>query len=93
MNKSRCALIAVAWVLWIRTQGPNVDDWTGVSGFNTEQQCLANLKEKMDTWKQFKDATFAKNVVTFSGNNTTMTYQCLPDSEDPRRKAAGKGSR
>jgi hypothetical protein len=62
-----------------------------MSGFTTEQQCLANLKEKMDTWKQFKDAKFAKNVVTFS-NNTAMTYQCLIDSEDPR-KASPKAAR
>jgi hypothetical protein len=64
-----------------------------LSGFISEQQCLGNLKEKMDTWKQFKDATFAKNTVTFSGNNTTMTYLCLPDTEDPRRKPAVKGGR
>ncbi|MGE5820155.1 MAG: hypothetical protein ACM37Z_19175 [Deltaproteobacteria bacterium] len=78
-------ILLIGWVLWIRTQGPAVDDWSGLSGFTTEEQCLANLKEKMDTWKQFKDAKFAKNAVTFTGNNTTMTYQCLIDSEDPRK--------
>jgi hypothetical protein len=70
-----------------------VDDWSGLSGFATEQHCLANLKEKMDTWKQFKDAIFTKNIVTFTGNNTSMTYQCLPDSEDPRRKGQAKPGR
>jgi hypothetical protein len=93
MKRSRYAMVALAWVLWIRTQGPAVDDWTGVSGFSTEQQCQANLKEKMETWKQFKDATFNKNTVTFTGNNTTMTYQCLPDTEDPRLKPPAKGGR
>ena len=93
MKRACYSLVVVAWVLWIRTQGPNGDDWTGLSGFGTEQQCEANLKEKMDTWKQFKDATFNKNAVTFSGNNTTMTYQCLPDSEDPRRKPPTKRAR
>ena len=93
MKRSPYALVVLAWVLWIRTQGPTVDDWVATSGFASEQHCLANLKEKMDTWKQFKDATFAKNVVTFSGNNTTLTYLCLPDTEDPRRKPAQKGGR
>lgn len=94
MKRLHYLVILLAWVLWIRTQGPAVNDWTGVSGFATEQQCLANLKEKLDTWKQFKDAKFAKNIVTFTGNNTTMTYQCLHDSEDPRTaKGQTKGAR
>ena len=93
MKRLRYLVILLAWVLWIRTQGPAVDDWSGVSGFATEQQCLANQKEKMDTWKQFKDAKFAKNMVTFTGNNTTMTYECLPDGEDPRTKVKHKGAR
>jgi hypothetical protein len=36
-------------------------------------------------WRQFKDAKFAPNSVTFTGNNSTMTYVCLPDAEDPRK--------
>ena len=92
MKRLHYLVILLGWVLWIRTQGPAVDDWTGSGGFTTEQQCLANLKEKLDTWKQFKDAKFAKNAVTFTGNNTTMSYQCLTDSEDPR-KAPPKGAR
>ena len=44
------------------------------------------MKEKLDVWRTFKDAKFTKNSVTFTGNKSTMTYLCLPDSEDPRRK-------
>lgn len=43
------------------------------------------MKEKLDTWRQFKDAKFASNSVTFTGNNSTMSYLCLPDAEDPRK--------
>ncbi len=93
MKTSYHLLILLGWVLWIRTQGPAVDDWTGVAGFANEPQCMANQKEKMDTWKQFKDAKFGKNVVTFTGNNTAMTYYCLPDGEDPRAKAKTKATR
>lgn len=93
MKRAYYLIVLLGWVLWIRTQGPGVDDWTGVAGFTNEKQCLANQKEKMDTWKQFKDAKFAKNVVTFTDNNTAMTYQCLPDSEDPRTKPQTKRAR
>ncbi len=93
MKKLYYGVILLGWVLWIRTQGPAVDDWTGVSGFTTEQQCAANQKEKMNTWKQFKDARFDRNVVTFTGNNTTMTYECLPDNEDPRHRPQTKRAR
>lgn len=93
MKRSHYLVILLGWVLWTRTQGPAVDDWTGTGGFTTEQQCLANLKEKLETWKQFKDAKFAKNTVTFTGNNTTMTYQCLTDADDPRTKGQTKGAR
>ena len=85
MKRLHYLVILLAWVLWIRTQGPGVNDWTGAGGFATEQRCLDNVKEKLDTWKQFKDAKFAKNMVIFTGNNTTMTYRCLPDDEDPRK--------
>jgi hypothetical protein len=37
-------------------------------------------------WRQFKDAVIGDNTVTFTDNNTTMTYICLSDDEDPRRK-------
>ena len=85
MKRLNYVIIVLTLVVGIRTAGPAVNDWTGAGGFATQQQCLANLKEKLDTWKHFQDAKFAKNMVTFTGNNTTMTYYCLTDSEDPRR--------
>ncbi len=93
MKRLYYVMILLGWVLWTRTQGPGVDDWTGAAGFTTEQQCLANQKEKLDTWKQFKDAKFNKNVVIFTGNNTVMTYLCLPDGQDPHTKGQTKGGR
>jgi hypothetical protein len=67
MKGSRCALAVLAWVLWIRTQGPTVDGCSAVSGFATEQR-LGNMKR------------FAKNTATFTGDNTTVTNLCLPDT-------------
>ena len=86
MKMSCSFALALAWVLWIRTQGPALDDWTGTSGFATETQCQANIKEKMETWRQFKDARFGNNFVAFTSTNTSMTCSCLPDTEDPRPK-------
>ena len=86
MKKSFSLAFLLAWVLWTRTQGPTVDGWTGAAGFQNQEKCLANMKEKLDIWRQFRDAKFAGNSVTFTENKTTMTYYCLPDSEDPRRK-------
>jgi hypothetical protein len=86
MKKSCYLALLLTWVLWTRTQGPTADSWTGVSGFQNQEKCLANMKEKLDIWRQFKDAKFAGNAVTFTENKTTMTYYCFPDSEDPRRK-------
>jgi hypothetical protein len=90
MKRSCLFAVALAWVLWIRTQGPNLDDWYGISGFATEAQCQASIKEKMETWRQFKDAQFGNNSVTFASNKTSMTYSCYPDSEDPRAKKPRK---
>jgi hypothetical protein len=90
MKLSRSSALALAWVLWIRTQGPTVDDWAGISGFATEAQCQANIREKMETWRQFKDAKLGNNVVMFTNNKTSLTYSCLPDTDDPRPK---KGKR
>jgi hypothetical protein len=87
---SRCLGLLLAWVLWTRTQGPTTDDWTGAGGFLTKEQCEANMKEKLDVWRAFKDAKFTKNSVTFTDNNSTMTFQCLPESEDPRVKSKAK---
>jgi hypothetical protein len=48
------------------------------------------MKEKLDLWKQFQDSKFGKNSVTFTNNNTTMSYFCLPEAEDPRKAKPGK---
>jgi len=53
----------------------------------TKEQCEANMKEKLDVWRAFKDAKFTKNSVTFTDNNSMMTFLCLPDTEDPRVKS------
>jgi len=90
MKKSCTLAFLFAWVLWTRTQGPTTDGWTGVSGFQNQERCMANMKEKLDLYRQFKDAKFAGNAVTFTENKTTMAFYCLPDSEDPRRKPATK---
>jgi hypothetical protein len=86
MKKSCTLAVLLAWVLWTRTQGPTTDGWTGASGFPNQEKCLANMKEKLDLYRQFKDAKYNGNAVTFTENKTTMTFYCLPDSEDPRRK-------
>jgi hypothetical protein len=82
-------MLVIAWTLWIRTQSPTSDSWNAAPGLPSQQRCAASIKEKLDIWKQFKDATFTANSVTFSTNNTTMSYYCLPENEDPR-KSAGK---
>jgi len=46
------------------------------------------MKDKLDLWRQFKDAKFEGNSVTFTGNNSTMTYVCLPEADDPRKAPA-----
>jgi hypothetical protein len=86
MSMSYTLVILLAWVLWTRTQAPTSDGWTGASGFQNQEKCLANMKEKLDIWRRFKDAKFTGNAVTFTENQTTLTYYCLPDSEDPRHK-------
>ena len=44
------------------------------------------VKEKLDMWRQFKDAKFDGNSVTFTNNNSSMIYLCLPENEDPRKQ-------
>jgi len=56
-------------------------------GLASQDKCLASAKDKLDMWKQFKDAKFEKNTVIFTGNNSSMSYICLPDGEDPRKPA------
>lgn len=85
--KKFCYLAAIiAWVLWIRTQSPKADSWNALPGFQSRELCAVNAKEKLAVWRQFKDAVISGNTVTFTDNNTTMTYICLSDDEDPRRK-------
>ena len=83
-------IFAIAWTMWIRTQSPTSDNWNAAPGFATQQRCAASIKEKLDTWRQFKDAVFGENSVTFTGNNTTMSYLCLSEAEDPRKAKPAK---
>jgi hypothetical protein len=78
-------VFVLTWTMWIRTQSPTADTWNPAPGFQTQQRCAASIKEKLEVWRQFKDAVFADNSVTFTGNNTTMSYFCLPENEDPRK--------
>ena len=87
MKRSCLATFLLAWVMWIRTQGPTADDWTQMGGFTSEAQCASNMKQKLDVWRAFKDAKFTGNSVTFTENKTTVVYSCLPDTEDPRKTA------
>ena len=86
-------ILMLAWTMWIRTQTPNSDTWNPAPGFANQQKCAASIKEKLDLWRQFKDAVFSENTVTFTGNNTTMSYYCLIDSEDPRKARPTKPQR
>ena len=81
-------ILALAWTLWIRTQTPTSDTWSAAPGLPSQEKCAASIKEKLDTWRQFKDAVFNGNSVTFTGNNSTMLYVCLPETEDPRKGPA-----
>ena len=92
MKKSCYLAFFLAWVLWTRTQGPTADSWVGAPGFLNQEKCLASMKEKLDLWRQFKDAKFTPNAVTFTDTKTTLTYYCLRDTEDPRRKPKRPGS-
>ena len=91
MKRSCLFGLLFMWVLWTRTQGPaSSEDWVGSAGFKDEAQCTANMKEKLDVWRKFKDAKFSGNSVTFTESKATTTYMCLPDSEDPRKAKAPK---
>jgi hypothetical protein len=85
-KKRRALLLMIpAWVLWIRTNGRSGASWLAQPGFPTEARCLASIKDKMDVWRQFKDAKMTDDTVIFTENNTSMSYYCLPDTQDPRR--------
>lgn len=86
MMKYCYRVVLIAWVLWIRTQSPTSDSWNALPGFDNRETCAANAKEKLAVWRQFKDAVISDNTVTFTENNTTMTYICLSDDDDPRRQ-------
>jgi hypothetical protein len=82
----KCGLVfALTWTMWIRTQSPTSDTWNAAPGLPTQEKCAASVKEKLDMWRQFKDAKFTGNSVIFTGNDTMMTYTCLPENEDPRK--------
>jgi hypothetical protein len=83
-------IFLLAWTLWIRTQGLNLDSWTQMSGFAGQKQCADNVDEKLETWRRFKDAKFSGTTVSFADTKTSMTYLCLPDNEDPREVKAQK---
>ena len=78
--------VLIAWVLWIRTQSPTSDSWNALPGFASREVCAVNAKEKVAVWRQFEDAVISDTTVTFTENNNTITYICLSDDEDPRRK-------
>lgn len=84
MKKCGFVLILV-WTLWIRTQTPTSDTWAAAPGLASQAKCQASIKDKLEIWKQFKDAEFGTDSVTFVSNNTTMSYVCLPEAGDPRK--------
>ncbi|HMF51756.1 MAG TPA: hypothetical protein VK603_24075 [Candidatus Saccharimonadales bacterium] len=85
-KKIGCYLgLLLVWTLWTRTQTATTDTWGSASGLASQEKCQASMKDKLDMWRQFKDAKFAGNSVTFTNNKSSMTYLCLPDSEDPRK--------
>ena len=86
MQKAGYLMLLLTWTIWTRTITPTSDNWSAAPGLGSRDKCLSSVKEKLDMWKQFKDAKFEKtNSVTFTTNNTTMSYLCLPDAEDPRK--------
>jgi hypothetical protein len=88
MKKACCLSLLLAWTLWTRTTTSTSDTWGPAPGLASQEKCQASMKEKLDMWRQFKDAKFEGNTVTFTSNNSSMTYLCLPEAEDPRRPAA-----
>lgn len=86
MRKSCCWTLLLMWVLWSRTQGPAVDSWVAAPGFPNKEKCEASIIDKLQLWRPVKDAKFAKNSVTFTESNSSITYLCLSDTEDPRKK-------
>ncbi|HET9916375.1 MAG TPA: hypothetical protein VFQ89_04655 [Candidatus Binatia bacterium] len=79
--------LLLTWTLWIRTISPSSDTWSAAPGLASEDKCLASVKDKLDMWKQFKDAKFENNTVIFTSNSSSMSYLCLPEEDDPRKPA------
>ena len=87
MKKACYLTLLLLWTLWTRTISPTSDTWSAAPGLGSRDKCLASVQDKLDMWKQFKDAKFEKNTVVFTTNNSSMTYVCLPDGDDPRKPA------
>ena len=87
MKKACYLALIVTWTLWIRTISQTSDTWSAAPGLASQDKCLASVKDTLDMWKQFKDAKFEKNTVIFTSNNSSMSYVCLPDGDDPRKPA------
>ena len=82
--RKQIILFAGAWVLWTRlfTGG---DGWHTQGGFPTYDMCM--------TAERFNREQDAMDVKTIKGF-VRMSYQCLPDTIDPReRKQAEPVSR
>src|SRR5262245_66372752 len=92
MKKAYSLGLLLTWTLWTRTQTPTSDSWIAAPGLPDQQKCQASINDKLEVWKQFKDSKFGKNSVTFTNNNTTMTYVCLPEDQDPRKAKPGKAN-
>jgi len=85
MKKAGYLIVLFAWTLWTRTISQTSDTWSAAPGLASQEKCLASARDKLDMWRQFKDAKFEKNTVTFTANNSSMSYVCLPDGDDPRK--------
>jgi hypothetical protein len=90
MKRACCLAVLLTWTIWTRTQTQTSDTWSPAPGFPSQEKCQASVKEKLDIWRQFKDAKFDGNTVTFSNNDSMMTYLCLPENEDPRKAKPAK---
>ena len=85
MKRECCLGLLLTWTLWTHTQSPTSDSWIAAPGLANQEKCQASINDKLEVWKQFKGSKFGKNSVTFTDNNTTMSYVCLPEEQDPRK--------
>jgi hypothetical protein len=91
MNKACCLGLLLMWTLWTHTESATLNKWEAAPGLASQDKCQASMNDKLEMWKQFKDSKLGKNAVTFTNNNTTMTYVCLPEDQDPRKAKPTKG--